>query len=123
MKNVRKGLGKGLGCGYKNIAPMDSHIHSLSAKGMKTYIVPLNGRIFVTAKNKDDAMGKAYNYMEKKIPNLEESPTQINISTLGVKTTDDKDFINNSLSAKGLPAYKPKKAVKTTSWVKKLLPF
>jgi hypothetical protein len=29
-------MGKGLGTGYKNIAPMDSHIHSLSAKGQKT---------------------------------------------------------------------------------------
>jgi len=36
MKNVRRGLGKGLGTGYKNLAPMDSHIHSLSAKGVKT---------------------------------------------------------------------------------------
>jgi len=35
--NTRKGLGKGLGCGYKNLAPMDAHIHSLSAKGCKTY--------------------------------------------------------------------------------------
>jgi len=32
----RKGLGKGLGTGYKNLAPLDSHIHSLSAKGVKT---------------------------------------------------------------------------------------
>jgi len=37
MKNIRRGLGKGLGTGYKNLAPMDSHIHSLSAKGQKTY--------------------------------------------------------------------------------------
>jgi len=36
MKNIRRGLGKGLGTGYKNLAPMDSHIHSLSAKGVKT---------------------------------------------------------------------------------------
>jgi len=36
MKNIRKGLGKNLGMGYKNLAPMDSHIHSLSAKGCKT---------------------------------------------------------------------------------------
>ena len=36
MKNVRRGMGKGMGCGYKNIAPMDAHIHSLSAKGVKT---------------------------------------------------------------------------------------
>ena len=36
MKNIRKGLGKGMGCGYKNLAPMDAHIHSLSARGLKT---------------------------------------------------------------------------------------
>jgi len=34
---TRKGLGKGLGTGYKNLAPMDSHIHSLSAKGVSTW--------------------------------------------------------------------------------------
>jgi uncharacterized Zn finger protein (UPF0148 family) len=39
MKNTRKGMGRGLGCGYKNIAPMDAHIHSLSAKGLKTQSV------------------------------------------------------------------------------------
>ena len=33
---IRKGLGKGKGTGYKNLAPMDSHIHSLSAKGVKS---------------------------------------------------------------------------------------
>jgi hypothetical protein len=37
----RKGLGKGLGQGYKNIAPMDSHIHSLSAKGVRTVAKPV----------------------------------------------------------------------------------
>ena len=37
MKNTRRGLGKGLGVGYKNLAPMDSHIHRLSAKGIKTF--------------------------------------------------------------------------------------
>jgi hypothetical protein len=37
--NTRRGLGKGLGCGYRNIAPMDSHIHSLSAKGVKTQVI------------------------------------------------------------------------------------
>jgi hypothetical protein len=34
---MRKNLGLGMGKGYYNIAPMDSHIHSLSAKGMKSY--------------------------------------------------------------------------------------
>ena len=44
MKNTRRGLGKGLGTGYKNLAPMDSHIHSLSAKGVKStyFIQPFN---------------------------------------------------------------------------------
>jgi hypothetical protein len=32
----RKGLGKGLGRGYKNIVPRDPYVHSLSAKGVKT---------------------------------------------------------------------------------------
>jgi len=32
--NSRRGLGKGLGTGYKNLVPMDSHIHSLNAKGI-----------------------------------------------------------------------------------------
>lgn len=34
--NSRKGLGKGLGVGYKNLAPLDPHIHSLSARGIKS---------------------------------------------------------------------------------------
>lgn len=33
---MRRGIGKGLGMGYKNLVPMDSHIHSLSAKGVKS---------------------------------------------------------------------------------------
>lgn len=34
---IRKGLGKGTGMrGYYNLTPLDSHIHSLNAKGIKT---------------------------------------------------------------------------------------
>jgi len=33
----RKGYGLGKGMGYKNLMPMDAHIHSLSAKGVKTF--------------------------------------------------------------------------------------
>jgi hypothetical protein len=34
--NTRRGMGRGTGkIGYYNLAPMDSHIHSLSAKGVK----------------------------------------------------------------------------------------
>jgi predicted DNA-binding transcriptional regulator len=39
----RKGLGKNLGKGYKNIIPnYDSYIHSLSAKGVKTKVPIIN---------------------------------------------------------------------------------
>ena len=36
MKQTRKGLGIGMGIGYKNLVPLDPYIHSLSAKGVKT---------------------------------------------------------------------------------------
>ena len=36
---MRKGMGKGFGSGYYNIAPKDSYVHSLSAKGIKTQSV------------------------------------------------------------------------------------
>ena len=61
---IRKGLGKGLGMGYKNIAPLDSHIHSLSAKGVKSiyrargYYKPTKRESYVTTvwrRNKEDA--------------------------------------------------------------------
>src|SRR4030042_1308580 len=40
MVTIRKGLGKGMGCGYKNMLPNDKLIHGLSAKGVKTYKSP-----------------------------------------------------------------------------------
>ena len=43
----RRGLGKGLGVGYKNLAPMDSHVHSLSAKGVKTISMRQNDKVSV----------------------------------------------------------------------------
>jgi hypothetical protein len=51
--NTRKGLGRGLGCGYKNIAPMDAHIHSLSAKGVVTYKKTKSGGEVRIGTNKD----------------------------------------------------------------------
>lgn len=33
---MRKGFGRGFGKGYFNLLPMDSYVHSLSAKGVKT---------------------------------------------------------------------------------------
>jgi len=42
----RKGYGLGKGQGYKNLMPMDSYIHSLSAKGVKTtYDVEVYNRL------------------------------------------------------------------------------
>jgi len=51
--NTRKGMGKGLGTGYKNIAPMDAHIHSLSAKGVVTYKKTKSGGDVRIGTNKD----------------------------------------------------------------------
>jgi hypothetical protein len=39
---MRKGLGLHKGRGYKNLIPIDHHIHSLSAKGVKTYAKGVN---------------------------------------------------------------------------------
>lgn len=36
-RSNRVGLGVGLGKGYRNLAPADSHIHFLSAKGIKIF--------------------------------------------------------------------------------------
>jgi len=47
----RKGLGRGLGTGYYNLAPMDSYVHSLSAKGMKTISIRNNNLQFVRENN------------------------------------------------------------------------
>lgn len=37
MYSKRRGIGLNLGSGYYNLLPLDSHIHSLSAKGIKSY--------------------------------------------------------------------------------------
>lgn len=55
----RKGLGKGLGQGYKNLAIFDSHIHSLSAKGVKTITVDFASR--KSTKNAGTQRMKLYN--------------------------------------------------------------
>jgi glycerol-3-phosphate cytidylyltransferase-like family protein len=38
MMTTRRGLGKGMGCGYKNLVYKDPYIHGLSAKGVTTYL-------------------------------------------------------------------------------------
>ena len=57
--NTRKGMGKGLGTGYKNLAPMDAHIHSLSAKGVVTFF-PTPKKIFAHCPN----CSQSYNVLE-----------------------------------------------------------
>jgi hypothetical protein len=37
LKSVRIGLGTGMGRGYKNLAPRDSHVHYLAGKGVTIY--------------------------------------------------------------------------------------
>jgi len=49
---MRKGLGLGKGRGYYNIAHLDSHIHSLSAKGIKSK------QLYACKKNELKAMGQ-----------------------------------------------------------------
>lgn len=48
----RKGLGSGLGRGYYNILPMDSYIHSLSAKGIKSQMQKLYAKKTLTETEK-----------------------------------------------------------------------
>ena len=61
----RKGLGRGLGKGYKNIVPRDPYVHGLSAKGVKTYDVDIKkATILVRAKNPKEALTKAVNHLD-----------------------------------------------------------
>ena len=60
---MRRGLGKGLGMGYKNLTPMDSHIHSLSAKGMSIMVgdvVKINNRKGTESSNLGIVIGREY---------------------------------------------------------------
>jgi hypothetical protein len=41
--NTRRGLGKGLGTGYRNLVYKDPYIHGLSAKGVKTSLYAMYG--------------------------------------------------------------------------------
>jgi hypothetical protein len=65
----RKGMGKGLGKGYLNIVPMDSHVHSLSAKGVKSN--PADAQIKIEDNdiiyniNDEDALDYEVDYEDK----------------------------------------------------------
>jgi len=50
---IRKGLGAGKGSGYFNITPIDSHIHSLSARKIKSVVrdKEFNGKLTLSVLN------------------------------------------------------------------------
>jgi len=89
----RKGLGRGRGKGYYNIVPLDSHIHSLSAKG-----------ISLNAINKGDA--KRYLYQVKTMNGkIISAKTSKFFPDFGDKILyDDEDYdVTKSHSLKQLP--------------------
>ena len=56
----RKGLGKGRGMGYKNIVPRDPYIHSLSARGVKSYMPMQNMKLKAMGHSKMFKIDKDY---------------------------------------------------------------
>ena len=83
----RTGMGKGLGKGYKNIAPMDSHIHSLSAKGVKTRYAIVNLNVW-----SDDKPQDIINYFQKKV--IQKSPKKFSTIELQDTFYDVPKFID-----------------------------
>lgn len=58
----RKGLGRGLGKGYKNMIPLDPYVHSMNARGLSARYVPFKHK------------GKKYSLEKVKAINLDGSP-------------------------------------------------
>ena len=95
--NFRKGLGKNKGKGYYNILPLDSHIHSLSAKGVKTrtYIVTADGFAYehsVKAKSKKEAVKKVNEMLEGELKKVQE---------IGGDVYVNNSVFENEVNAKG----------------------
>jgi hypothetical protein len=61
---IRKNLGLGMGRGYKNLIPIDHHIHSLSAKGVKSY---KNWRVVKGFMNAKSFKKRYYPLVEKEL--------------------------------------------------------
>ena len=76
----RTGMGKGLGKGYKNIAPMDSHIHSLSAKGVSQKYATIvhyknsKGEKIFSGREKETLFQSSKSKLQKNLPNILEQP-------------------------------------------------
>ena len=102
MKNIRKGLGKGLGTGYKNLAPMDSHIHSLSAKGVKTtYCVKDNyGVVWKKnlSKSKADKLAKDMSLNAKSMKDV--LPSERYKVGKQIESWDESDIIDEEVKYK-----------------------
>ena len=105
----RRGLGKGLGTGYKNLAPMDSHIHSLSAKGVsqkkiigisnniarelnmrKIMTEKINGGIFDTYEDYDEELRMDVDVKKKRILITENEDMSGSLLNLNAKGDWDK---------------------------------
>jgi len=90
MKNTRKGLGKGMGTGYKNLAPMDSHIHSLSAKGVKTVTVDFTSSTNVkqAGKQRTNLLNKGYKEIKTERVGFDKFIMTFNAKKQGVNLKD-----------------------------------
>lgn len=75
---MRKGLCRGSGRrGYYNVLVRDPYIHSLSARGVKTYLVTVTSNIKVRAKNQDMAKKKVDRHLRKTKLNFDFSDEDI----------------------------------------------
>ena len=78
----RKGLGIGMGMGYKNLVPLDPYIHSLSAKGVRTYAVTGTGFAFqheVKARDKKEAIKKVDKVLDGELTRLEQAGGEVEV--------------------------------------------
>jgi hypothetical protein len=106
----RKGLGLGRGKGYYNLAPLDHHIHSLSAKGVKTYyhvtlqknLKPILKKGLLLEHKKNVKLSKKVNYVMDNLLDagyfaskmkweMEEQPIILQLNLTKAKIFDDKN--------------------------------
>lgn len=81
----RKGLGKGLGRGYKNLLPYDSHVHYLAGKGVAIYQpifskqklthLPLEVTLFVPSTLRDEPVSNAE--FKKRVDDAEKTMSRL----------------------------------------------
>jgi hypothetical protein len=96
---MRRGMGFGRGCGYYNMAPMDSHIHSLSAKGVKTsvtypYVVNKIKQMKMDDKHKL-MLGLAYGVAGEDLRNLDYKSETVQNPELAKEMVKEIKFYND----------------------------